>query len=225
MAVASPWRDVAGRAVRVASSASSIDGRSSRMRLAVWTISTAQAAGSTDARVAAQHVRHQQGQDRPQALGGREEAVAGRPRPPSGASLREPPGGAGPPRPGVASPRASPPGPRTSVAGFQQRAHRRRLPVRRLGLNVEDGDGNAAPRGDRIRRAHGGLPRRGRRHRRGRRRQGPHQGPGEGDLQRRGADGDRLLRRDVPARPVALPGARAGRLHRRCRHQDPGRHR
>ena len=45
------------------------------MRLAVWTISMAQPAGSTRARVAAQDVGDEERQDRPQPLGRREEAV------------------------------------------------------------------------------------------------------------------------------------------------------
>ncbi len=45
------------------------------MRLAVCTIATAQAAGSHRARIAAEDLGHQQGDDRAQALGGREEAV------------------------------------------------------------------------------------------------------------------------------------------------------
>ena len=83
-------------------------GRSSRIRLAVWIISTAQAAGRTRRGSPRSTSATSSVEDRAQALGRRRRGCPrARPRPPVGAA-GSPSGGAAPPPPGDAAPRASP---------------------------------------------------------------------------------------------------------------------
>ena len=149
--------------------------------------------------IAAQHLRDQQGQDRA--------AAAWRER--TGSSRRPPPPPAA--RPGTASRRSAA---STRGALLLERAPRgrrtrpaRRLMRRHVRRRIRHGPHRRDARIAVLTHRHG-LPRRRRRHLRRRRGQGAHQGPGAGDLQPGGALRDRLLRRDVPARPLPLPASR-----------------
>ena len=174
------------RAVPSATRASSIDGRSSRIRLAVCTISSAQAAGSTE-RASPRKTSATRG--RGSAAGAWRErtgSIDGR-LPPPGAR-------AGHGQPPERRPRHAPASPRGATLSRAANAVRRGRAWR----------GYATCRDARITVPPWTIGR-WRRHPRGRRGQSAHQGPGQGDLQPRRALRDRLLRRDVPARLLALP--------------------
>ena len=200
-------RGRSGRPRRVR--ASSIEGRSSRIRLAVCTISMAPRRGQHAPRIRAQDLRHHEGEDGTQALGGREEAVLER-RLHRG---RAP--GSGQPPQRLLDLQAAVLERRLERGERAASAHARDVTPEALESPSSEEPIHSATSGWGGRRSRRGghptsdaappeidygLPRGRRRHLRRRRGQGPHQAPGPRHVQRRRALGDRLLRRDVPAR-------------------------